>query len=160
MKTVGLAAHDHASCVAERIAAAERYCSEHQLHFTPVRRRAFEILLEEHRALGAYELLERLKGEGFGAQPPVAYRSLEFLTRYGLVHRIEYLNAYVASVRPFENAFPAFLICKACDRVAEVTADPSRGILDLIAEEACFVVEKTVVEAVGICDSCRAEGLQ
>ncbi len=46
---------------------------------TPVRRRVLEILLEKHRAMGAYDVLDRLAAEGFGNQPPVAYRALDFL---------------------------------------------------------------------------------
>ena len=50
------------------------------------------------RALGAYEVLERLAEEGFGNQPPVAYRALDFLVEQGLAHRIRRLNAFAANV--------------------------------------------------------------
>ena len=55
-----------------------------------------EILLESHRAMGAYEVLERLAAEGFGKQPPVAYRALDFLVEHGLALRVRRLNAYAA----------------------------------------------------------------
>lgn len=97
---------------------------------TPVRRRALEILLEAHRALGAYEVLERLRADGFGGQPPVAYRALEFLAAMGLVHRIRRLNAFAACMRPGEAHQALFLICRRCEALAEApgarSAPPSR----------------------------------
>ncbi len=75
--------HDHATCSREALAEAERLCAETGARLTPVRRRTLEILLEGHRALGAYEVLERLSAEGFGHQPPVAYRALDFLVEQG-----------------------------------------------------------------------------
>ena len=55
--------------------------------------------MQEHRALGAYSILDRLRDEGFGSQPPVAYRALDFLVASGLVHNIKRLNALV--ITPF-----------------------------------------------------------
>lgn len=159
MKQVGFAQHDHDACIARAMASAEAYCADNQLRFTPTRRRVLEILLEEHRALGAYEVLERLKQEGRGSQPPVAYRCLDFLVTHGFVHRIERLNAFVACLQPHANHFPAFLICRVCDSVAETTSSPSKGLLGSAAKAAGFVIEQTVVEAVGICPDCRDSGV-
>lgn len=159
MESVGMTAHDHGSCKAERLAAAHGFCDAHRLHFTAVRRRVFEILLDEHKALGAYDILARLKAEGFGSQPPVAYRTLDFLVKHGFVHRIERLNAYVACVHPCETHAPAFMICRLCNTVAETSALPSRAMLGPAAREAGFEIEQTVVEAIGVCPSCRAEGV-
>ena len=58
------------------------------------------MLLQEHRALGAYAILDRLRDAGFGSQPPVAYRALDFLVENGFVHKIERLNAFVACSHP------------------------------------------------------------
>ena len=160
METAGFAPHDHTACVDQAISAAEPYCDTHKLRFTPIRRRVLEILLEEHRALGAYEILERLKTEGHAAQPPVAYRCLDFLVSHGFAHRIERLNAFIACVEPQENHFPAFLICRVCDSVAETTSAPSRGLLGNTAREAGFKIEQTIVEAIGICPDCREAGPQ
>ena len=53
MKPIGFETHDHLGCVADTMQAAETRCAEKKLHFTPVRRRVLELLLEKHRALGA-----------------------------------------------------------------------------------------------------------
>lgn len=154
METIGFRDHDHATCVAERIAVAEDYCAEERLRLTPVRRRVLEILLEGHKAFGAYEILDQLTEEGFGSQPPVAYRALDFLIKHGLVHKVERLNAYVACLHPGQRHFPAFMICRICDSVAEATSAPSKGLLGAIARDAGFQIEQTVVEAIGICPAC------
>lgn len=154
MTAVGFTEHDHGACMAEQVAAAEAYCIGRRLHFTPTRRRVLEILLEEHTALGAYDILERLKREGRAAQPPVAYRALDFLVTHGFAHRVERLNAYMACSHPGENHFPAFMICRICDSVAEATSAPSKGLLGSAAREAGFRIEQTVVEAIGVCPAC------
>ena len=54
-----------------------------------------------------------------------------------------------------EDHAPAFLICRACDKVAEAQAAPDRGALAQAAKAAQFKVERLVVEAVGICPNCQ-----
>ena len=116
---LAFATHDHAHCAADALARAEAITAANGARLTPVRRRVLEILLEEHKALGAYDVLARLATEGFGNQPPVAYRALEFLVEQGLAHRIQRLNAFTACVHPGKDHAPAFLICRTCHMVAE-----------------------------------------
>lgn len=99
-------AHDHDNCAADVLARAEATAAEQGARFTPVRKRALEILLEEHKALGAYDVLQRLAAEGYGNQPPVAYRALEFLVDQGFAHRIRRLNAFAACMHPGEVHAP------------------------------------------------------
>ena len=151
---VGFDAHDHGSCVETALAAADAHCKAEGLRFTPVRRAALEILLHEHRAMGAYELLDGLRDAGFGSQPPVAYRALDFLVANGFVHKIERLNAFIACAHPGAQHSPAFLICRICDAVAEAHALPARGTLGEAARATGFQIERTVVEALGVCPAC------
>ncbi|TFL18940.1 Fur family transcriptional regulator [Jannaschia formosa] len=147
---IGFDPHDHSACIRDAVAAADALCMHAGLRLTPVRRRVLEILLERHRAMGAYEILELLRAEGLGSQPPVAYRALDFLTTHGLVHRIERLNAFVACATPGAAHDPAFLICRKCESVAETEAD-----LAPVAAGAGFELEATVVEMQGLCPRCR-----
>jgi Fur family zinc uptake transcriptional regulator len=147
------ARHDHAACIAQALQAADRTCAARGAQLTPVRRRTLEILLESHAALGAYDVLARLAAEGMGSQPPVAYRALGFLVEQGLAHRIERLNAFVACVHPGAAHDPAFLICRACHKVAEAEAAPG-GPFAAAAPDG-FRIEQTVVEAEGLCPACQ-----
>lgn len=152
---LAFASHDHAHCAADVLARAEALAAESGARMTPVRRRVLEILLESHKAMGAYDVLQRLATDGFGNQPPVAYRALEFLVDQGFAHRIRRLNAFAACMHPGEAHAPAFLICRACDAVAEAPAAPVRAALDRAAHDIGFVIERSNIEALGLCPACR-----
>ncbi len=151
---IGFQEHDHSLCVDQTLVSAEACCAEAGLRLTPVRRKVLELLLQEHRALGAYAILDMLRDAGFGSQPPVAYRALDFLTEHGFVHKIERLNAFVACAHPGESHSPAFMICRVCDAVAETHTASASGALGDAAQAAGFQIEKTVVEAEGVCPEC------
>lgn len=155
MDPVGFEHHDHDACISGGVTAAAEHCRREGLQLTPVRRRVLEILLQQHCALGAYEILDMLREEGLGSQPPVAYRALDFLVKHGFAHKIEKLNAFTACTRPGEDHSPAFLICRGCKLVAEATANPDKGRLADTAQAAGFAIEKIVVEAEGLCANCR-----
>lgn len=154
----GFAAHNHEDCVDEALRATKQHCAEHGLRLTPVREKVLEILLQEHRALGAYAILDKLRDEGFGSQPPVAYRALDFLAKHGFAHKIERLNAFIACTHPGSSHSPAFMICRLCDVVAEAHSHPAKGALGEAARAVGFHIERTVVEAEGICTSCAEKG--
>lgn len=152
---LAFARHDHAHCAADVLARAEALAAAAGARLTPVRRRVLEILLEQHRAMGAYDVLQRLAADGFGNQPPVAYRALEFLVDHGLAHRIRRLNAFAACMHPGEVHAPVFLICRSCDAIAEAPAQPVRDALNAAAAALGFVIERSNVEALGLCPGCR-----
>lgn len=150
--TIGFARHDHSRCVRSALAAADAACAQRSVQLTPIRRRVLEILLENHAAMGAYDVLARLDAEGLGSKPPVAYRALTFLIEQGFVHRIERLNAFIACAHPGAAHDPAFMICRGCGNVAEAQADTA---MDKTAAESGFHVEQTVIEAEGLCPACQ-----
>lgn len=154
MAIMGFARHDHRVCIDTALRRAEDRCCDEGLQLTPVRRRVLEILLAEHRAWGAYEVLDRLRAEGLGSQPPVAYRALDFLVANGFAHRIERLNAFVACVVPGERHAPCFLICRGCSAVAETLGQRASQALRDSAGELGFEVEQFAIEAEGLCPSC------
>jgi Fur family zinc uptake transcriptional regulator len=151
--------HDHAGCCGDVMARADALVHDRGLRLTPVRRRVLEILLESHRALGAYDVLDRLASDGFGNQPPVAYRALEYLEAQGLVHRIRRLNAFAACMHPGETHSPVFLICRTCQAVAETPSEPVRAAMEAAAGALNFRIERATAEALGLCPTC-AEAAQ
>ncbi len=143
--------HDHSQC---RRAALK--CANNQgLRLTKWRQLVFDLLLEEHRSMGAYEILERLECNGVKPQPPTAYRALDFLVEHGLAHRIEKLNAYVACARPDACQSAGFIICEKCRIVAEVECNPSGPELLRVAADAGFSAKSTIMEVEGICHNCQ-----
>lgn len=134
---------------------AQAHAESRGARMTSVRRRTLEILLQAHGALGAYDVLERLAREGFGTQPPVAYRALNFLVEHGLAHRIRRLNAFTACSHPGQDHRAAFLICESCDSVTEAEADAVGAALEAAAEATGFALSRATIEAVGLCQSCQ-----
>lgn len=155
MDSIGFSQHDHGACISASISKVAQHCKDVGLQFTPVRKRVLELLLEKHRALGAYDILDLLRKEGLGSQPPVAYRALDFLVRIGSVHKIERLNAFIACTQPGEGHLPAFLICRICSSVAETHCELLVGALGSSARESGFQIECAVQEAEGICPLCQ-----
>ncbi|TCP62783.1 Fur family zinc uptake transcriptional regulator [Rhodovulum bhavnagarense] len=153
--TLAFASHDHATCRETALAQAEAVARAQGLRLTPVRRRTLEILLEAHKALGAYDVLDRLAEEGFARQPPVAYRALDFLVEHGLAHRIRRLNAFAACLHPGEEHMPAFLICAECHALAEAPGVAVAEALQAAAASVGFDIERMNIEAVGLCPACR-----
>ncbi|GFE64699.1 ABC transporter ATP-binding protein [Litoreibacter roseus] len=138
------------------MARVEKHCAEKSLRLTKSRRRVLELLLSEHKALGAYDILAQLAAEGWNAQPPVAYRALDFLVKNGFAHKLERVNAYVACINPDADHLPSFMICRDCDAVAEARSPAHARAFKAAAEAAGFEIEKTVLEAQGLCPSCQS----
>lgn len=151
---LGFQSHDHGTCVTGALSSAETRCAAEGLRLTPVRRKTLELLLQEHRALGAYAILDMLRDAGFGAQPPVAYRALDFLVEHGFAHKVERLNAFVACAHPGQTHSPAFMICRKCDAVAEAQTPSVQNALGNAAETAGFQIERAVLEVEGVCPTC------
>lgn len=147
--------HNHRQCRAAGMKDARAYCQGEGLRLTPVRARVLEILLESHRAMGAYEILDRLKTDGMGSQPPVVYRALEFLVAHGFVHKLERLNAFAACCQPDLSHEPIFMICEECQQVAETPLGRLATQIDRSADVLGFQVTSRVVEITGRCPACQ-----
>ncbi|WP_424932932.1 transcriptional repressor [Amaricoccus macauensis] len=149
--------HDHTACREAALETVVAECEERRLRLTPQRRCVLEALLEGHKAMTAYELLDRLREAGLGSQPPVVYRALDFLLENGFAHRIERLSAFVACMHGEGSHQAVFLICRMCRRVAETEIPGSISALGHQAEDVGFRMERIVVEAEGLCAECRGK---
>lgn len=107
--------------------------------------------------MSAYAILDRLRDEGFRA-PLQVYRALKKLVEFGLVHRLESMNAFVACRHKGceSHDITAFTICQTCGKVAEVTDKKLAGQLDEIARKQGFMATKSTIELRGLCKACRA----
>ena len=146
--------HDHERCRADALAQAKRLCGMRSVRLTPVRERVLDLLWQAHRPLRAYDILETLSTEGFGSQPPVVYRALDFLIEQGFAHKIERLNAFIACDCPENDHGAKFLICTGCERVAEFD---DRAIADALSDVAAgsgFTIARATLEVEGLCSNC------
>jgi Fur family zinc uptake transcriptional regulator len=138
------------------LARAEAACAAAGETLTPVRRRVLELLLTANAPVKAYDLLALLKPEKSPAKPPTVYRALEFLTRLGLVHKIERDNAFIACRIETSHGAQVFLICRPCGAAAEVEAGHALHDIKEAATGIGFALADTVIEAYGVCADCQS----
>lgn len=130
--------------------------------FTVPRQRVLRLLLEAGRPLKAYDVIAATGRDGTQANPPTVYRALEFLTRLGLVHRIESDASYVVcSHSGHEHGHghtPLMMVCDRCGTVAETPLDDIHAVARQAAAAKGFVLERLVVEGRGLCAACAGAG--
>ena len=150
--------HDHERCTADALTHAECRCAERSQRLTPIRRRVLEVLLESHKPLGAYEIIERSAANGGVRPAPITvYRALDFLRDNGFVHRIESRNAFVACVNNHASGdLVVFLICEHCGAVGEAASAAVADQLKAAARSAGFTPKAPVIEIGGVCAHCRS----
>ncbi len=149
--------HDHARCVGDALARAEAQCAANGLRLTPIRRRVLELIWGRHQPVKAYDILEQLQRENSRTAPPTVYRALEFLLEAGLVHRVESFNAFVGCGDPGTPHEGQFLICRACNAVAEINDSRVSEMLGQDARRLGFRSEHPTVEVTGLCRHCERE---
>jgi len=112
-------------------------------------------LHDAHGPLSAYAILDRLRPDGLRA-PQQIYRALDKLMEFGLIHRLESLNAFVACSHPAHegHSVVAFAICEACGNVSEFSEAALAEHLRRWADETGFRIKKSTIEVRGLCDGC------
>jgi Fur family zinc uptake transcriptional regulator len=107
--------------------------------------------------LSAYTILDTLRDDGLRA-PLQVYRALDKLLAFGLVHRLESLNAFVACAHPHCHAssMMAFAICEKCGSVSEFSDAGVEERLTGWARDNRFKPSKTTIEIKGVCMACAA----
>jgi len=108
--------------------------------------------------LSAYTILEELRTHGFRA-PLQVYRALEKLVEYGLVHRLESLNAFVACQHPScdsdKSETVMFTICSECGNVQELLNAGLANAVKKLAGEIDFTLKSSAIELRGVCANCK-----
>ena len=148
--------HDHDLCLEEAMERAREAFQSKGLKLTPLRQSVFREIAASHKAIGAYEVLDRLATRGERLAPISVYRAIEALVSAGLVHRFESRNAFFACHAGHQMR-QLVLACEACGRVAEADADAVFAAIDSCAQRAGFAAKGAVVEVRGICASCAGE---
>ena len=143
----------HADIPTQLDQAAAR-CAAHGAQLTALRRQVLELVLRAGQPVGAYALLDQLRGSRAGAAPPTIYRALDFLLDQGLVHRIERLNAFIGCDAAGHAHSHQFLICKTCGVTQELHDHGAEAALAAAAAKRGFVPARMTVEIEGVCADC------
>lgn len=156
------AGHDHGSCVAVAVARAEEAFERQGLRLTPLRRHVLEEVAGSHKAIGAYEVLERMAHKAGRRLAPISvYRALDSLVAAGVVHRLESRNAFFAChARHAAESRQIVLVCVQCGEVAEVAAAEVFEGIAASAASAGFALQRALVEVLGRCGTCNISGVE
>jgi Fur family zinc uptake transcriptional regulator len=148
--------HDHDVCLEEAMERAREAFVRTGLKLTPLRQSVFREIAASHKAIGAYEVLDKLARRGERLAPISVYRAIEALVSAGIVHRFESRNAYFACHAGHEQR-RLVLACEACSRVAEVDGEQVFAAIDRSAGQAGFSARTAIVEVWGLCASCATK---
>ena len=112
-------------------------------------------LAREESPASAYTLLAQLQAEGLRA-PQQVYRALDKLIEYGLVHRVETMNSFVACAHPHDHqhGLVVFAICDQCGHVDEFSDSAIERRLSGWSKDNGFRMGAATVELHGQCARC------
>lgn len=132
--------------------------SETDRHLTKNQSLVLHALHAKNTPLSAYTILDALRDDGLRA-PLQVYRALDKLVEYGMVHKVESLNAFIACNDPqcSSHATVAFAICDTCNSVTEVANENLSDYLLTIANDGGFTLKQSIVELRGSCQKCGQE---
>ena len=115
-----------------------------------------KVLTNASQPLGAYAILEKLRGNGFKA-PLTVYRALEQLADQGLVHKLESLNSWTTCCGEHQANPPVFEICNDCGNVTEQFDRELIKNLNSMSQRSGFIPDRSIIEIHGRCDDCGAD---
>jgi Fur family zinc uptake transcriptional regulator len=149
------------TAVATALDHAAHVCVARGVQLTELRRQVLRLILEAEAPIGAYALLDKLRGLRAGAAPPTVYRALDFLLEQGLVHKLERLNAFTACAETGHDHHHhghdhphQFLICRKCGGTAEICAPAVTQAIAEAARAQGFTPGPATVEVEGVCANC------
>ena len=148
--------HDHVGCRNKAIHTAEYLCTQRGVRLTPIRRKVLELIWESHRAVKAYDLLDRIKPLEQTAKPATVYRALDFLLEQGLIHRVESLNAFIGCRCSERQHEQLLLICNQCHEVEERPGEMVMEAVTRELEQAGFTIHRKAIEIHGVCAHCAS----
>ena len=143
--------HGTSQTLEDRLELARATVLEKGERFTPLREHVLELIMSDGGAVKAYDLLDRLEPDLGSPKPPTVYRALEFLSKHGLIHRVEALNAFIALDHGGKGHLAEFFICEKCQSVEERHAHDHAD-----CKPDGFQIRRSVVEHYGQCAKCAA----
>jgi len=137
----------------------ETLLADKSVTLTPLRQDILSILAANHKPMGAYDILNKLKKKRPNAEPPTVYRVLEFLIEAKMIHRIEAQNAYVccAHLSQDKNLHKTILlICKNCNKSFEFEDKNIFDAINKFAKKNSVEIDDTLIEMKGLCENCAS----
>ncbi|WP_151798175.1 Fur family transcriptional regulator [Acinetobacter bereziniae] len=112
-----------------------------------------QILQAEHKAMSAYQLLEKAKPYGFQA-PMQIYRVLKQLCEQKLIIKLNSLNLYIATVANLETPYQILTVCTHCQQVQSIAIPQFDRCVKQFLNAKKFNAKCEYLEVLGQCFSC------
>ncbi len=141
--------------VAHGMREAEDICVQNGMRLTRLRREILELLLAAEGPVKAYDLIERMRDKGERLTPATIYRTLDFLMRYGLAHRINSLNAYIPCTGSHDEHALLMFVCSECQQAEELEDPVLYSSLRARFDELGMSLRDNCIEVQGTCRKCR-----
>jgi Fur family zinc uptake transcriptional regulator len=147
--------NDLTELVVHGLREAEGICIRNGVRLTKLRHAILELLLTAGRPIKAYDIIEQMREKGERLTPATVYRIMDFLLQYGLVHRVNSLNAFVSCTGNHAAKHTALMfVCSECKQTEELEDQhlyeamrAKLGALGLSLSDNCIEVQ-------GTCRSC------
>ena len=147
---------NHNNCLRSALSAADEACRAHHVRLTPNRKQVLGLIWQSHRPVKAYDLLEKMRQHDPKVKPPTVYRALDFLLKFGLIHRINSLNSFAGCNHPNSHADCYFMICQICGTVDECCNDNLSQTIAGTAAAYQFKQSHASIEITGVCSACQS----
>lgn len=127
------------------------------LKLTDLRKDILRIIIQAKKPISAYEILNQLKQERDGAEPPTVYRVIEYFLEKHIIHKINAENKYVfcsqfESVMHHKHGF--IFVCKKCLSANEISGQACIDLMRNLSESYQFSIDNSPIEVNGICLDC------
>ncbi len=131
------------------------YLRDHNLPVTAQRLAIADVVLGSESHLSADDVARELQSRGSAAGLATVYRTIEVLTRSGLVVERDFGEGFKRYEPARDTPHHEHLLCSVCGRVTEFRNERLERMTTLIAEQHHFSRQGHRLVIYGTCDQCR-----
>ena len=147
--------HQHTHCINGALHTAEKICSEKGLRLTPLRKQVLELVWADHKAVKAYDIIEKMSTHTHEVKPPIVYRTLDFLLENNFIHKLHSENAFIGCPHSESDDHKAiFVICKKCMTVEETLVPEAISSIEKNLRDKGYTQLQPHIEVSALCKNC------
>ena len=128
---------------------------QHGYKLTPQRRSVLNVIALSCEHLSPAAIYERVRQKNPNIGIVTVYRTLEILTRLGLICEIHNAGNHRSYLMRRPSEHHHHLICSECGTVIDVTRCDLTGLEQRLSQETGFKIKGHLLEFQGQCHNCR-----
>lgn len=138
----------------------KEYLAQHNLKYTPERRRIFHEIFSARDHFDADELFMRLRAHNRRVSRATVYRTLDLLVKLGLVRKVCLGDRSSLYENVFHWKRHGHFVCVACGKVQEFQLSGIDERLEAICQEHNFRAKNRCIQISGFCSECQTNGVE